>query len=269
LSEYKEEIDKMRWSYSRLSSYQNCPYEFFLKYIVKAPDIYQEEGNFYAELGSYVHSILEMVFKGELSIDDAGTYYYEHYDENVFYTTKQSIMNKKYEACADYFAEVDFSWLKDFDILGVELECTTEIGGHSFVGYLDLVLRNKETGAIILMDHKSAAYPFSEKTGNLLKSHKKTFDGYKRQMYTYCKMTYERFGQYPETICWNHFAAGGKYAEIEFSLDDYMEAMGWIKESIEQIEREEEFPPNLNYFYCTQLCNFRNSCEYAADAVWK
>lgn len=269
MSEYKEEIDKMRWSYSRLSSFQNCPYEFFLKYIVKSPDVYQEDGNFYAELGSYVHNILEMVFNGELRIEEAGTYYYDHYDENVFYTTKPSIMDKKYEACADYFAEVDFSWLENFEILGVELECTTEIAGRDFVGYLDLVLRNKTTGSVILIDHKSAAYPFSGKTGMLLKSHAKTFDGYKRQMYTYCKMIKERFGVYPSTICWNHFAAGGKYAEIEFDLGEYNATMKWIEESLSTIEEESEFAPNLNYFYCTQLCSFRNSCEYAADAEWK
>ena len=67
-----------------------------------------------------MHSILEKVLKGELNVEDASQYYVEHFDDNVFYETKQNIMDKTYEACADYFASVDFDWLKDFEILGVD-----------------------------------------------------------------------------------------------------------------------------------------------------
>ena len=28
------------------------------------------------------------------------------------------------------------------------------------------------------------------------------------------------------------------------------------------IEDEENFEPNISYFYCKNLCDFRNSCEY-------
>ena len=101
---YKEKIDNMIWSYSRVTCYDHCPYAFYLKYIINDDNQYLAEGNFYAEIGSYVHSILEKVLKGELNVEDASQYYVEHFDDNVFYETKQNIMDKTYEACADYFA---------------------------------------------------------------------------------------------------------------------------------------------------------------------
>lgn len=58
MSEYKDDIDKMRWSYSRLTSFEHCKYEFYLNYIVNDDEEYLSEGNFYAEVGSFVHEIL-------------------------------------------------------------------------------------------------------------------------------------------------------------------------------------------------------------------
>ena len=79
----------MRWSYSRLSSYRNCPYEFYLNYILNDPDLYLPEGNFYAENGSLGHEVLEKVFRKELSADQAAEYYVDHLYE-LCYKTKET-----------------------------------------------------------------------------------------------------------------------------------------------------------------------------------
>ncbi len=262
MSEYKDKIDNMKWSYSRITCYSHCPYSFYLKYIVGDDDQYLAEGNYYAEVGSFVHSILEKIFNGELNLDEALTYYINNFDDNVFYTTKQSTMDRTYEACADYFATVDFEWLKDYEILGVEKEIDIEINGYRFTGYIDLLLRNKKTKEIYVIDHKSSAYPFKKDGKSVLKKSKEDFSKYKKQMYLYCKAVFDEYGEYPKWIVWNHFKEQ-KMAKIPFVKEDYDESLEWFFNKIKRIENDETFDANLEFFYCTQLCDFRSSCEYA------
>ena len=261
MNEYKENIDDMRWSYSRVTCYDHCPYSFYLKYIINDDSQYLAEGNFYAEIGSYVHSILEKIFNGELTVDDAPQYYMEHYDDNVFYTTRQSAMDKAYESCADYFASVDFEWLKDFEILGVEKEINISINGYRFVGYIDLLLRHNETKEIYVVDHKSSAYPFKKDGKSVLKKSENDFKKYCRQMYLYCKAIQDEYGEYPKWIVWNHFK-DQKIAKIPFIEEEYYEALQWFIETISRIESDTNFEANVEFFYCTQLCEFRSNCEY-------
>ena len=262
MSEYKEKIDNMRWSHSRITCYDHCPYSFYLKYIIDDDEQYLAEGNFYAEVGSFVHLILEKIFNGELSVDDASQYYLEHFDDNVFYTTKQSIMDKSYEACAEYFATVDFEWLKDYEILGVEKEVNVETGGYTFIGYIDLLLRHKETKDIYVIDHKSSAYPFKKDGKSVLKKSENDFAKYCKQMYLYSKAVYDEYKEYPKWIVWNHFK-DQKIAKIPFVKRDYDESLAWFENVIHRIELDNDFEANEEFFYCHNLCEFRNSCEYA------
>lgn len=248
-------------SYSRLELYRQCPYAFYLRYIVDDDDCYLNENNFYAELGIYVHLILEKIFKGELDVDDALDYYIEHYEENVLYETRESVMMHSYELCADYFAEVDFDWLKDYEILGVEKEIHTELNGYKFRGYIDLLLRHKGTGEIYIVDHKSSSYPMSKDGKKVLKSGEKSLEKYKRQMYLYSKAVYDEYGEYPSYIVWNHFK-DKRILKIPFDMKEYEDALVMIEATIHVIENDDEFPMMEDYFFCHQLCNFRGSCEY-------
>ena len=62
---YKPLITDMVWSFSRLSSYGDCPYRWFLRYIKN----YKEADKFYASYGSFMHRILEKYYNGELTKD--------------------------------------------------------------------------------------------------------------------------------------------------------------------------------------------------------
>lgn len=267
MSEYKEKIDNMVWSYSRLSSYEQCAYDFYLKYLLKAFDIYLEENNFYAEVGSYMHHILELVLKGELKQEEAIYYFVEHYDDNVFYEVKESIMDKSYEACAAYLRELDFEWLKDFEILGVEQKIETVIKDeesgkeYPFTGYIDLAIRKKDDGKIYVIDHKSAAYPLKADGVSILKRCEHTVESYKRQLYLYSKFIYEKYGEFPEMLMWNHFK-DQKIHAIAFNKDEYDNAIKWFLDTIHAIENDEEFAANYEYFFCNNICDFRDSCEY-------
>lgn len=257
MSEYKKEIENMCWSYSRLSAFDHCKYSFYLKYIEKA----FAEGNFYAESGTFVHEILEKYFNDKITLDEAARYYVEKYDDYVCYKVKQSIMDKSFEACADYFANVDFGWLNDYEILGVELELELNINGYKFTGFIDLLIRHKKTGDIIVIDHKSAAYPFKKDGVSVLKKSQHDFAQYKRQMYLYSKGVKEKYGVFPKELWWNHFKEQ-KFAKITFDQKEYEESIEWFVNQIHAIEQEEDFEPKQDFFYCSNLCDFRNSCEY-------
>lgn len=262
MSKYKEEIDKMQWSYSRLTSFEHCKYEFYLKYIINDDDEYLAEGNFYAEVGTFVHEILAMIFNGELKIEDAAQYYIDNFDDNVFYKIRQSTADKIFETCASYLADVDFTWLNDYEIIGVEKEVNFSKNGYKFIGFIDLLLRDKNDGKLVIMDNKSSEYPF-KKDGGIKAKVKDNFESYKHQMYLYGLAVYEEYGEYPKELVWNHFKDGGKLAKIPFKLEGGLyPAIGWMFDTIEQIENEEDFEASQDYFYCHNLCDFRNSCEY-------
>lgn len=251
----------MVWSYSRLTAFAQCKYQFYLKYIVADDDQYLPEGNYYAEVGSFVHSILEMVFKNQLSVDEAGWYFAEHFDDNVLYKTRKNLMDKRYEACANYFADLDLDWLKDCEILGVEKQIDVCVDGYRFTGFIDLLVRDKVTGNIILIDHKSSKVPVS-KTGKLLKASEASFTSYKHQMYLYALYVKQEYGEYPAYIAWNHFADGGEIVSLPFSEKEMSDAKEWFLSTIHDIEEEESFEETQDFFYCHNLCDFRNSCEY-------
>lgn len=257
----------MRWSYSRLTSFGQCKYEFYLNYIIHDDEQYLAEGNYYAELGSFVHEILAKIFDKKLTPDEASQYFADNYDSNVCYEVKKSTMEKSYEACADYFSSVDFGWLNDYEILGVELEMNFQINDHPFIAFIDLLLRDKKDGKIIVVDHKSTQYPLKS-NGEVKKNSQESFLKYKRQMYLYAYAIKERYGEFPKEIWWNHFKDGGKWVKIPFNEDEYKEAVNWFSDTVSAIVNEENFEPTLEYFYCKNLCNFRNCCEYCSEE-WK
>lgn len=246
MSEYAKQINDMVWSYSRVSSFDQCKYEFYLNYIINDDDIYLSENNYYAEVGGFVHLILEKIFKNELTLDEAAQFYADHFDEYVIHTVQQSTMDKTYELCADYFAEVDFEWLNDYEILGVELEANSVINGYKFIGYIDLLLRDKRDGKIVIIDNKSSDYPFN-KNGTVKARCKESLMKYKRQMYLYAHYVKQEYGEFPKEITWNHFKHGGQLATIPFSQDEYEQAIKWFEDTIHQIENEELYEADPSF----------------------
>ena len=93
-----------------------------------------------------------------------------------------------------------------------------------------------------------------------------SFESYKKQMYLYCHAIHQAYGEFPKEITWNHFKDGGQFATIPFIQSEYEEAMKWFKDTIKTIEIEEAFEPSEDFFYCSNLCNFRHSCEYRLAA---
>lgn len=264
MSEYSPEINKMIFSFSRCHTFENCKYEWYLNYLLTDSEgrkIYENEQNFYAAFGKYCHEILEKILTGEMTEAEGFEYYKKNFEEYMCeFIVPDSTLDKYYFFGFDYFENLSFDWLKDFEILGIEKECRFEIDGIKFVGFIDLLLKKKDTGEIIVIDHKSGEYPLGKK-GNVLKRKKDDYEAYKKQLYLYCRQVYAEYGVYPKWIVWNYFR-DSKWLYLPFIYEEYLETGQWVKELVAEIHEEENFAPNMDYFYCENLCGFRNSCDY-------
>ena len=245
------------WSYSRLSTYEQCPYQWYLNYIENR----NGETNWYAQNGSAVHETLEKVANKEIEIEDAGEYYLDLTQYCSEYI-KESTREKTENQCLDFFAEYDYELFNDYDIIGAEEHITFSVGDYKFHGYIDLHLCDKE-GNHIVVDYKSASGTL-KKNGEPKKQSEDTWRGYKKQALLYSIGIKQKYGVYPKTLRWLLFRDKQVVCK-EFNIKECEEVKSWVLELIKRIESDEEFLPQKSYIMCNQLCNFRNSCEYRFD----
>ena len=248
----------MTWSYSKLTTFKNCPYEFYLRYIKGT----KKEENFYGVFGSFVHEILEKYEKGELPIYEISQYYMNNFDEYVpdDGDVDEETRDKYYTQGLDYLDNIDLLF-EDYDILGVEKKIQFEVESYPFEGYIDLLLRHKDDGQIIMVDHKSRNLKF-KKNGDLSKSSLDAFDSFKKQQYLYSRAVIDEYGKAPTKLCWNMFR-DKKWISVDFDPAEYEKTLQWASWSVGMIRLEEDWRPNPQFFYCRHLCGMRGkACEY-------
>jgi hypothetical protein len=253
---YKEILDNIEFSFSTVHLYETCPYAFYNKKICGDKGI----SNAFAQIGKLGHLINEKIYKKESNIEEALNEWIEEFDYHVTEYISDNSKEKKYLAFCDYLATFDESFFDKYEILGVEVKFHWKIGKHKCIGFADLIVRDISTKEIILIDHKSAP-PFFGKKGQLLKAQVDNFNAYSKQMYMYSKPIYEKYGEYPTKIIWNHMFENNT-TEIEFNMEDYKMTLKWFKETVRKIYNDKEFNPCKSYMMCNQLCNYRLDCEY-------
>ena len=101
-----------------------------------------------------------------------------------------------------FFDNIDLQ-LEKYDVLGVEKEVRFQLGGKDFIGFIDLLLRDKATGQITILDHKSASLKF-KKNGEVSKTDFQHFLEFKRQLYLYSIPVIEEYGKV-DFLEWNLF----------------------------------------------------------------
>lgn len=174
-SPYKNTLDKIVWSFSTLHMYELCPYSFYLY------KIEEREGtsNFYAENGKVMHKIFQLLEEEKISLDEAPAKYLAFYNQIIDYT-KMSTMDKIFDSCLDYLCICDDTFLKNYEVIWVERKLSFKIGSRNFIGFVDLLLRNKLTDDLILVDHKSSP-SFFKKDGSILKSQELLSEQYEKE----------------------------------------------------------------------------------------
>ena len=256
---YAKIIDEMTFSFSRIHAYEQCPFLFYLKYIEKRDG----ESNFYASNGKAMHEVFEEILTEKIPIDDCTTAYADKFDL-ICETERQSIMDSTFEKCMDYLAEIEPIDEDKYEIIGVEMKLCFKVGKYKFVGFADLVVRNKINGEVILVDHKQAGH-FLKKDGTPLKNQLDSFLAYKKQMYLYCKGLKDQYGIQVDKIVWHHFKDMGQITVIPFVQEEQDETIEWAKNLIEKIKKDKKYEHKDSYIMCKSLCDYRNDCEYLEE----
>lgn len=249
---YAPLIEDMTWSYSRITSFETCPYAWFQKYILDAA----KQPNFYSSYGSLVHSILEAYYKGNVKRENLVLLFLTGFQNNVVRDgIPQSIVHNYMKQGVDYFT--NFKPVK-YDVVAVEKKVDFEIGGKHFVGFIDLLCHDGD--GFVIVDHKSRTLkkPTRKKQGSAAQ---KEIDKYLRQLYLYSEAIRQECGETPKALCFNCFR-NQNFIEEPFTEDAFEQTKSWAVGEIKSIETAEDFYPTLNFFYCKSLCEFRDNCCY-------
>ena len=247
----------MIWSYSRLST-TPLSYNFYLDY--KKLD---QEQNAFAEYGTFCHELLEKYFKGEMMVFELLSEYEDKFTQNVVHDFPPNkyvdLAYSYFEQGRDYFSK--FDGLPQYKILEVEKKVEFNIDKYPFIGYIDLVVKNKD-GGIEIIDHKSKnlSKPQKKTWSNTKKRRNSELYEYLRQLYIYSIPIVEQENIVPEYLNFNSFRKG-KWIQIPFNKDDYEESKQWALDIIKQIYNDENMKDTYNNdFFCNFICGVSHYC---------
>lgn len=272
-----------RFSFSKIGCYEQCPYQYYLKYIHKLYfDTYEEAqdfvssnyekekkinedkdknkfyivgcpdaGNAFSQFGGFVHEIMERYAKGELEIFELSGVYRDNFEKRVnlkFPPNNFVDLGETYYNDGLNFLN-SFNGLDGFEVLGVEDEFEYEVEheGRNFIfnGFIDLELRRKSDNKLICWDWKSKAK---------FKSSEERYK-YARQLYLYSRYMKDKFGQFPDELWFGMFRKQ-IIDKIKFNQDDYEEAFQWLSDGVDKTRNAIAFEKVEDEFFCGNLCPY-------------
>jgi len=251
-------IEDMTWSYSRLGTFNDCPYKFFLKHISHC----KSEERFYASYGSFVHKILEDYYNGKLQKDELQMVFLTEFGKEVLgKRPKKEIVDKYIKKGSEYFANFEPF---PYKMVGIEKKVTFKLGDYNFIGYIDF-LGEDENGDLIVIDNKSRDLkPRSTRKVPTVKD--KELDSMLKQLYLYAGAVEQEYGKMPIKLCFNCFKAG-VFIEEPFKQEAFDAAVKWAIDTIEDIKKEEDWSPCPEYFGCTHICGVNGHCIYYSEMM--
>ena len=256
-SKYFTVIDDMVWSYSRLETFNTCPYKFFLKYISEEED----KPQFYTSYGSFIHKLIEQYYNDEISKDNLWVEFVTKFKDSVKGEIPSEEIVKKYiQLGVDYFKNFQPF---DFKPIAVEEMIEFKIDDINFIGFVDFV--GEKDGEFYIVDNKSRDLKQRSKRKKPTKNDEE-IDKMLRQLYLYSTAIKDKYGKYPKALCFHCFK-NGVFIEEPFDETAYKKAIDWAKGIIEDAKETEEFYPNVDFFSCKYLCGVSDECVY--DAISK
>lgn len=251
-TDYRPQIENMVWSYSRITSFDQCRYCWFLRYIQHL----EPKPKFYSDYGSFVHKLLEQYYNGEATKEELPMKFLFGFQNEVGGDRPPiSTVEKYIQLGLEYFKTFE---PVPYKVIGVEKQVSFEVAGYKFTGYIDLLC--EDDGEFIIIDNKSRDLKPRTKR-KYPTENDKLLDKMLRQLYLYSKGVKEEYGKFPKKLCFNCFKAG-TFIEEDFNEDAYNAALKWAQESIEDIIESDNFRPNIDFFFCNNLCGFGDECCY-------
>lgn len=253
---YKPLIEDMTWSYSRIKTYEDCSYKFFLKYIKE----FNDEPMFYASYGKFMHKLIEQFYRGELTKEQMlATFLTDFKSEVKGVRPNDTSVSKYINAGCQYLRKFQSF---PFNTIDIEKEVFFDVGDYKFTGFIDFI--GEHDGKLYIVDHKSRE--LSPRSGRITPTAKdRLLDDMLKQLYLYSVAIEQEFGCLPEALCFNCFK-NGVFIKEPFDKQKYEETKQWAVDKIRQIENTESFDPNRNYFSCRWICGLHNHCPYDIEA---
>ena len=271
MEDYSFIIDQMMWSFSRLNSFYNCKKEWKLHYI----DCKETRDSAFSQFGTLLHVGNEKFEKGELTLFDVVDWYKDNFDtyitEKFPFNAYKDLRESYYQSGLAYFEGINLE-LEKYNILGVEKRVKFKIDDVPFIGYIDLLLEDKKTGDISILDHKSASLKFL-KNGKVSKGDEQHLLDFKRQLYMYSKAVKEEYGHI-EFLKWN-MLRDNREIVVPWNSREYYETIKWVRDTLKAIKEETVWEEKYDKFYCDNMCGMRDHCplayhkEEAGDKEWE
>jgi putative RecB family exonuclease len=242
------------YSHSKLSTFEQCPFKYKLRYIDKIKPIIEK--TIEAHLGSSVHHALEWLYNFVKEnpekipeFDEVVLTYISEWEKNF---SKNILVVKNNMDYKDYFNKgVEFLlnyYQKNHPFNDGTIECEKKIyidldEETKIQGFIDRLVHNIEKGRYEIHDYKTA---------NTLPTQEKMDED--RQLALYSIAIKEIYGEDKEVILVWHYLAHDKKIISKRTKDQLENLKEETKELIKKIESTSEFPINPSV-----LCNW---CEY-------
>lgn len=249
-------IDGMTWSYSRVSAFETCPYQWKLIYIDKN----ETQDNYFGQLGTFSHLVFEKFWDGDIDIWSLPEYFEDGYSKAVTMSPpsileRWDFEKKSYGAILNFFQNFDLD-LSKHTVIGNEFTIKTKYKGLEFTIRPDTIVRNDNL--ISLIDYKSG-----KMYDNKDRLMQKKLVGYKKQLFIYAYFS-ERELDIKIDQCQLILPKYSldKTVTMMYTKDKGQEAVDWMVSVIDKIKQENDFKPKVDKFFCQNLCGVRDVCEH-------
>ncbi len=271
MSEYSFILDNIKFSYSGVNTFKNCPHSYKLNYI----DAEKNIENAFGQFGLLIHNTMEKYFGGEIDIWDLSDYYEDNYDKviTVDYPPNPFVdLSVSYrEAGRKFFDNFEFPREK-YEVVSIEDKIDFDLpDGRRATARPDLILREIETDRYILFDYKTA------KKKTVKKQKEKQLTDYMNQMQLYVYAYWLKTGiQIAEIDIW--FIRDNYIHKELTNVGGIQDSLIWFNDTIKEIMEEENWLPydvtpednevqiaekiKKNEFFCGHICGVRRSCNF-------
>lgn len=252
---YRDFINDMTWSYSRIKAFEDCPYRWYMRYILGD----KEEPMFYSSYGTLMHKLIEGFYSGKFTKQDLPIEFLLRFQTEVQGQRPSDKIVKSYiQKGLDYCNNFEPF---PYNTLEVERRLNFKVGDLKFVGILDYI--GEKDGEIYIVDNKSRDLkPRSKRKKPTLKDEE--LDEMLKQLYLYSIPIKEKYGKYPKALCFNCFKARA-FIEEPFDMQAFEAALKWATNTVEVIKNTEIFNPWIDFFSCKYICGLHDECCYANE----
>lgn len=248
--------EKEQYSYSKLSTWEDCKASYNLIYNVVPKN--EQLDSFYGVLGSGCHKIMEDIDNGKVinplnefhQVWERSMAYPAHPDNE----TSGFISNAYYKKLVKFFENIP---VQSTPLYKAEQEILIPVGDFLLKGYIDRVGSNGK----ILLDYKT-----NNPTSEFWDMEKKL-----RQLYLYSGWVYKTFGYFPDKlIFWFIRYHGDKKRQYHietFNIEKFKKAIQWTKDTVKQIREHKgmyksKTPKEIkNSLFCQVICGVREHCS--------